>query len=564
MLAETAEWLLAGRIPHVDYQEPYTGGLTWLYAVIFKVGGVDLINVRWFLFPFAAVALIVTYLIIRRFLPPVASAVATWLALAWSFPNYFAGLPSWWLLICALGCVWALIRHVETGLLRYVALAGLLIGCAIVIKQTGVYLLIAVALSLLASATGSGQPTRLTRNLDRLLRFGAGAFAVALAIAIMRKRLGPSEFGYLLIPVACSSLALSSHRLSTSGSILRARLAPVLLVCVMAALPLALLSAPYFIHGHLPDLVNGAILLPQRRIAFASYPLPPVGHLLTGVAMMTLMVPMPSRLTGRDRRILTTLRWALASGLTAVAFSSTVAYQFLFGSVRAVASLLPVLIAGLLLSSRVTDVKQRRILLIAASMLAWMSLVQFPFAAPIYFCYVTPLAVIAAVAAGSATASIRRPGVLTWTTLLLVFAVFNLNGRDVRAFGVERLERSDFVALNLPRAHLDVQEGEAATYRSVVSLIEARLHGGTLLAGPDCPEVYFLARRSSPSGTVFDFFLGDEPPYVHDVGYWAQAQVIVINRLPDFSPRVADGLLAELRDVFPHGQQVERFEVRWR
>jgi hypothetical protein len=76
--------------------------------------------------------------------------------------------------------------------------------------------------------------------------------------------------------------------------------------------------------------------------------------------------------------------------------------------------------------------------------------------------------------------------------------------------------------------------------------------------------VYFLARRSSPSGTVFDFFLGDQPPYVHDVSYWARAQVIVINRLPDFSPRVADGLLAELRDVFPYGQQVERFEVRWR
>ena len=564
MLAETAEWLLAGRIPHIHYQEPYTGGLTWLYAAVFKLAGVDLINVRWLLFPFASLALLVTYLITRRFLPPIASALATWLALAWSFPNYFAGLPSWWLLICALGCVWALFRHVETGLLRYVALAGLLIGCAIVIKQTGVYLLIAAALSLLASGSRSAEPTRLTRNVDRLLRISAGGLAFAFAIAIMRKRLGTSEIGYLLIPIASSSLALASERTSQFGSVVRSRLAPVLLVGATAALPIALLSAPYFIHGHLLDLVNGAILLPQRRVAFASYPLPPVRHLLTGVAMMTLMVPMPPSLTSRSARILTTVRWTLALGLIAFAFSSTAAYRFLFGSVRAVASLLPTLIAGLLLSSRVADEKQRRILFVAASMLAWMSLVQFPFAAPIYFCYVTPLAVIAAVAAGHATAWIRRPGVLTWATLLLAFALFSLNGRDVRAVGVAPLARIDYAPLNLPRAHLDVQEEDAATYRQVVSLIETRLHGGALLAGPDCPEVYFLARRSSPSGTVFEFFSGDQPSYVRDVSYWAPAKVIVINRLPHFSPRVTEDALAELRDVFPHGQQVERFEVRWR
>src|SRR5262245_965948 len=91
MLGQTAEWVLKGGLPHVDYQEPYTGGLTWLYAGIFRVAGVDLINVRWVLFAAASVALIVVYATIRRFLSPTGSVLATWVALVWSFPNYFAG-----------------------------------------------------------------------------------------------------------------------------------------------------------------------------------------------------------------------------------------------------------------------------------------------------------------------------------------------------------------------------------------------------------------------------------------------------------------------------------------
>ena len=42
-------------------------------------------------------------------------------------------------------------------------------------------------------------------------------------------------------------------------------------------------------------------------------------------------------------------------------------------------------------------------LFLAASVLAWMSLNQFPFAAPAYFCYVAPVAVFAAVKIGRAS-----------------------------------------------------------------------------------------------------------------------------------------------------------------
>src|SRR4030095_13666205 len=68
MLGQTAEWVLKGALPHVDYQEPYTGGLSWLYAALFRIVGVDLVNVRWLLYAAASLALALTYAVVRRFL----------------------------------------------------------------------------------------------------------------------------------------------------------------------------------------------------------------------------------------------------------------------------------------------------------------------------------------------------------------------------------------------------------------------------------------------------------------------------------------------------------------
>ena len=98
MLGQSAERVLNGGIPHVDYEEPYTGGLTWLHAAVFKLAGIDLLFPRWLLFAGAVLAQLLTYAIIRRYLKPMGAAIAACVALVWSFPNYFAALPSWWLL----------------------------------------------------------------------------------------------------------------------------------------------------------------------------------------------------------------------------------------------------------------------------------------------------------------------------------------------------------------------------------------------------------------------------------------------------------------------------------
>ena len=61
MLGQSAERVLHGGIPHVDYEEVYTGGLAWMYAAVFKATSIDLVNLRWALFVGASVAVWLIY-----------------------------------------------------------------------------------------------------------------------------------------------------------------------------------------------------------------------------------------------------------------------------------------------------------------------------------------------------------------------------------------------------------------------------------------------------------------------------------------------------------------------
>src|SRR5688572_6444325 len=114
-IAHAAERVLRGESPHRDFDEPYTGGLTALHAVAFRALGTNLLTLRIVLFlsflPFVAAL----YAIALRLAKPAVAVLIALLAVAWSVPNYFASLPSWYNLFFATFGALALFRHLEDG-----------------------------------------------------------------------------------------------------------------------------------------------------------------------------------------------------------------------------------------------------------------------------------------------------------------------------------------------------------------------------------------------------------------------------------------------------------------
>jgi hypothetical protein len=568
MLGQGADYILRGGIPHIDYEEPYTGGLSWLYAALFRISGVDLLHVRWLLFVGASWATWLMYAIFRRYLRPTGAALATWVALAWSFPNYFAGLPSWWLLICALACVWAVIRYVETRKWRALIAAGLAVGVAIAIKQTGVYLLVALVLSLLHDGDSNTVSSWLA-SVERLVRWGAGVSASVIAVLILAPRVFHAEGLYLLVPaVACAMTLFRPVERDAKPSHARSPLAQVLVATAVAALPLACLLTPYAARHRLWDFVHGSFFLPRERLAFASAPMPDVRAIITGVPLLALVFAVPRSGSVSRAAILPPMLWATAILLPIVALWNVLSYQIIWQSSRAFAALVPVAICWRLASGRIRHPEQRAVLFVSAAMLAWASLNQFPFAAPVYFSYVAPLAVVAAVAAASAESRLERRTLLPWAAMLLLFAVVSSNRAYIESLGAFHAPRRFDSALDLPRAHLKLGRSEAQEYRRLVLSIDFRLRagGGPLIAGPDCPEVYFLAGQINPSGTLFEFFSQNpiDRGADEDIAAWSRGEVIVLNHAPHFSVPLSERLTAKLRREFPSGEDIGRFELRWR
>ncbi len=560
MLGQSADRVLHGALPHADYEEAYTGGLTYAYATLFWFVGVDLVYVRWLLFVGSAGAVWLIYAVMRRQLPPLGAALATWVATTWSFPNYFAGLPSWWLLICALLELWAMIRSVETRKLRYLVLAAAAAGVAITIKQTGAYLVVALGLWVLydGGLVRCGSPRR--QYLDTAVRWVAGVSALIFAAVLLVPRLLAADGLYLYAPAATTALALFFPRHGDSEPAEgRSPLASAMLAGVVAAVPLALLLIPYTLRNHLGDLVTGALFLPQKRLAFASMLMPSAWWMLTAWPLLGLAV-----LTSRARRssnAVTGAAWIAAVALPVAASWNDESYQLIWQSARALAAVVPIVIVWLLVTGRVRDCRQRSVLFACAAVLAWTSINQYPFAAPIYFSYTAPLAVAAAVAAADVAGCLRTRAALPLATLLVLFAVLVQNRGDIHALGRLHAPAHFDTPLRLPRAHLRIGAEEAGVYRRLLATVFAHYRGGRLIAGPDCPEVYFLAGLQNPSGALFDFFSASR---LDDAASWLKGEVVIINHGPEFSPVPSARLVAVLRGEFVQGEQIGRFEIRWR
>jgi hypothetical protein len=551
MLGQSAEHVMLGHMPHVDYEELYTGGLTVLHAAAFRVFGVDLVHLRWVLFAAVALGQLLIYVILRRSLEPVGAAFASALALTWSFPNYFASLPSWWVLLCALGCVWGFIRYVETESLRYAALAGLAAGLAIAFKQTGLYVLVALVMAFMY---GRGA---------RPLRAGIAVAGIGLAMAVMRSRIASTDALYLFLPiVACGAILVAAERRESDDT--PAALRAIALVVLCAALPLIVCVIPYVRSGHVGTLLNGLLVIPQRRLEFASLAMEHTYFILIGVPCVALVTPLARRLqiSGRQARFITMGLSIVAAIVIAASVDRYAAYQLFWQSGRGFAALLPVAVSWLLFAGHDDDPNRGRVLFGTMVMLAWASLVQFPFSGAIYFCYTVPLAVIAGAASAKHFSSLKNPALVVWCAALIVFAVLTMNRGYLDSLGAWHQPMALDQKLDLPRAHLEMKPEEVAEYRRVTELVTAHVGNGELLAGPDSPEVYFLARRLNPSGVFFEFFSGGLAG--EGDAAWTETSVVVLNHRPGFSPAPSERLSGSIRNLFPHGESVGRFEVRWR
>jgi hypothetical protein len=122
------------------------------------------------------------------------------------------------------------------------------------------------------------------------------------------------------------------------------------------------------------------------------------------------------------------------------------------------------------------------------------------------------------------------------------------------------------VPLRLPRTGIRVRVEDADRYESLIDTLVAHARGGVTYAGPDSPEVYFLAGLRNPTRLIFDFLEPDgrQPDSLLALVDRERMTAVVIRSNPEFSRPLEAQVLQGFAERFPHQWTTGGFTVRWR
>lgn len=573
-MAQGAERLLQGQLPHRDFDDIYTGGLDWLNAGAFRMFGTNLWSMRIVLFAVFLAWVPAVFQVARRFVRPLTAAMVTLLAVAWSLPNYSAAMPSWYNLFLATFGVAALCHNMEDGRARWLLLAGVAGGLSILVKIVGLYYVAGVLLYLVfraQSLAGEDRAADTSRGTSYAV-FVTGALLafVAALLVLVRRQLAVPDIAQFVLPSALVAALLIRNEWKAAGAsrprfIALARLLAPFLAGV--ALPIALFLVPYVRSGSVGALVNGVFVLPMKRFGIAESPVLRLRTMLACIPLVAVAF-LARQKAARRAWVLATLGLVLAA-IVVVAGWKGVVYREVWFSVQNVLPLLAIAAVAVLWRERAADESEpllRPRLMALLCVMALCNLVQFPYFVANYFCYVAPLVLLTAVALSAYLRIASRAVVGLVMAFYLAFAVTRANRTTLYTMAVYYRPYLPTTVLALPRGGIEVPTPHAAAYRPLILLLRARARGEYTWASPDMPEVYFLSGLKNPTRTLFDFFDDTTGRSARILSALDSHGVtaIVLNRAPAFSAPLSDDLIAALEQRYPFGADVGPFQVRWR
>ncbi len=268
-----------------------------------------------------------------------------------------------------------------------------------------------------------------------------------------------------------------------------------------------------------------------------------------------------------ERPLAATLAVALAVPV-AFAGTSPAVYQAIWLGLRPLVPLCALGVAAMAWRREAgpAGVRHRETAFLFVAGASFVSLVQFPYAFGIYFCYAAPLVALALASIVRARPSPRLLHVAV-LGFYVAFAGLWLNRGFVRGFGVRFIFDGPTAELQATRAAgIKIYDDVKAEYDGVLALVSQHARSAYIYAGPDSPEVYFLAGRRNPTKTLSDIFDDPDGRIARILGAIdaTDVGVVVLNTRPEFSPHAPLELMQGLGKRFPSWEQVGHFNVGWR
>jgi hypothetical protein len=592
-LSESALRVMQGQLPHSDFGEVYTGGLSFIHALAFRALGVNLMSLRICVFLFFLAWVPAVYYIAQRLIAPVAAGFITLLAVVWSYPNYPAAMPSWYNLFFATFGAAAILRYLDVRTRRWLVIAGACGGVSILIKVIGAYYIAGMLLFLAfleqteshsdpqhANDAGHGS-NDYPKNcwLYRLFSVGALLLFMATVVLLLRTKLGVNEFYEFVLPsAAVVTLMLLGEREVRAGTAQRFQAIFRLTVPFLSGLagPILVFLIPYARSGGVARFFWGVTSSAIYRSLGLGVVRPP------GVEQLLYVLPLAAVLAAAmylDRFQGKAIAGVVALAAIALVVRAAYSFDFVFGIWCSVVVLTPIVVlAGVALvwfrgrpnartndprnNDRLTNDAQTRLerqqVMLLVSLAATCSLVQYPYAAPIYLCYMVPLTLLALVAIVSTGKTQRGTYALASVAgLYLAFGVVSLV--PLHIYQVASMV-GPMQTMQAPRAG-GLKIEEAVFFDDLARFLREHSPNGLMFAGNDCPELYFLSglKDLTPDDT------GASPEEILKAIQADDLNLVVINDAPFFpGAAMRPDVKAEVIKRFPHSTRFGVFNVFWK
>lgn len=586
--AESAVRVMHGQLPHRDFVEIYTGGLSYMNAVAMRMFGENLAAERIVLFVFFLAWIPALYCIASQFCRNWIAGAVVLLAVAWSVPNYSEAVPSWYNLFFATFGLAALLMYLKRASWKWLFLAGLCGGLSFLAKSVGLCYVAGVLLFFVfyeQSLRGKGSATNESaveapRRESRIFAYSVFVFAsllvfLVLLIYMVSPFLAASagEFVLFVLPSSALCVVLLARELRIQASRnSSARLATlfrmVLPFAVGVIVPILMFLIPYIRAHAMWALINGLFGQAATRIA-AAHQTPYDVITIVPAVFLGVALGISARLNKVAGWILTAIVGGLLISGLVLTFSDNNAETAMWSTAYWTIPVLVVIGSILLMRSKgwhANPESAERVFLLL-SVTALCSLVEFPFSAPIYFAYVAPLAILSWAAILDSFPRPSRPLLSVVYACFLFLSVFEVTPGFIYYIGYKYLPDEQHSLLTFPRGgNVRTDSQTAAVYVQLIPLIREHAQGSDIYAAPDSPEVYFLAGYRNLTPDIYDFLNpeANRPEKIISVIADPRVRVVVVNKKPPLSASIPTKELLKIDQLFPGSANVGQFEVRWR
>lgn len=573
VLAHSAERVMNGEIPHRDFTAPWSGGLDWFHAEVFRVFGPSYrilhatLLVAW-LFGIAA-----TFNVARSIVKLWPAALLVLVAAEWTIPMLPHPLPSWHWSFLGLLSLATFFRYLQTRHARWLVIAGAATAAACAVKITGVYFAAAFALSFVwivqeETPVAGAVPPR--RGVYRwVVTLGLVTYLGLVLMVFRGVASVNAAYHYLLPSLVLVGLLLyrewrqPSDADSERGRRLAALVAPFIGGALVVLVPWL---GFYAAHDALGALFTGLFVTPQARFAVASYELPGLRSAVLSMAPFAVLLGAAPFIRHPLRRVDRAAFWLLIAAMCAMSYEGSPIVLVVWYGFRLMTPVTTLLGVWWLATSdeRVAVPAQRRVtVFVVVATAATASLIQIPFALYTYLLYFVSFLLLAMAAVFTSPRSMPRD---VPAGLLLFLLWFGYRNPDSIARPANP-ERDRLATLAMPRGGLLVSQEDSAQYATLMQAIARHDTGEFIYVWHDSPQIYFLAGKRNPTRTMFEVFddsLARSTPYLVDRLQRTGVRLVVLTD-PDGAVRpLASDFRAWIDSTYPLVEQVGGMQVRWR